>query len=362
MRNNRWLGLSGFGVAILVGVTGLLVSSPSLAAAEATLKVGDPAPALRFAKVYKGQSLETLDPKQTYIVECWATWCGPCRAAFPHLSALAKELEGKVTVIGVDVCESKSATEVQQFVDKQADKMAYTVAADPNGMVATNWLNAAGQNGIPFSFVVAKGKIAWMGNPTGLSAPMVLALAEGKVAVQSLEELLKPVFKLRDEGKPADAVAKLDALAAEHREFADAMELNRFYLLLEYDEPAAYRVARKLLEGNTLKNNESGLYRMAHRLVFPTYKFKMRDWDLALAVTSRLNQIAPDPNPAYLWTLAEAKAGKQDYAGAIATMQSLFPVVDTHPATQGDRKFYEERLEAFQKAQKLAAARSQASN
>jgi hypothetical protein len=192
---------------------------------------------------------------------------------------------------------------------------------------------------------------------------MVLGLAEGKAtAFYSFNELVKPVFKLRDEGKPAEAVAKLDAIVAEHPEFAQQAELKRFYLLIEYDEAAAYRAGRKLLDGDTLKNDESRLYMMARRLVFPGLGLKTHDWDLALALSSQLNKISPEPNPAYMWTLAEAKAGKQDFAGAIATMEKLFPVVDSHPATKADRTFYEGRLKAIQEAQKQATVPPKVSN
>jgi thiol-disulfide isomerase/thioredoxin len=348
----------GFALALLC-----LALGAQLTAAEPKLKVGAPAPALRFKKIFKGQAVETLDLKQSYIIECWATWCGPCRAAFPHLSALAKELEGKVIVVGVDVNETKSLEAVQQFVDQQGDRMAYTVVADPDKTVATNWLAAAGVGGIPFSFVVVGGKIAWMGHPEGLDARMVLSLASGKaVALESFEDLFKPVAKLRAEGKYAEAVTQLDAIVGQHPEFARDADLRRFYLLIEYDEPAAYRAARKLLEDDMFRNHESRLYSMARRLVHPDLVLKNRDWDLALAVSSRLNQVSPDPNPAYLWTLAEAQAGKHDYAKAIAMMETLFPIVDSHPAIKGDRKFYEGRLKAFQDAQQKAAALPKTAN
>jgi hypothetical protein len=131
---------------------------------------------------------------------------------------------------------------------------------------------------------------------------------------------------------------------------------------MDYDEPAAYRVARNLLEGASLKNNESQLYIMSHRLVYPGLELKTPDWDLALALSTQLNKIAPDPNPAYLWTLAEANAGRHDYAKAVEIMQSLFPIVDSHPAIRGDRGFYEGRLKAIQEAQKQAMGSAKAGN
>ena len=45
---------------------------------------------------------EVLQSEQPVLVDFWAAWCGPCRAAAPEVSALAKEMVGRAVVLKVD--------------------------------------------------------------------------------------------------------------------------------------------------------------------------------------------------------------------------------------------------------------------
>ena len=56
-----------------------------------TLSVGDPAPKLAVKEFVKGEPLKDLEKGKTYVVEFWATWCGPCRTSIPHLTELQKK-------------------------------------------------------------------------------------------------------------------------------------------------------------------------------------------------------------------------------------------------------------------------------
>lgn len=152
------------------------------APAKRTLAAGDPAPALQCGTFLRGDPFDAFPPGRITVVEFWATWCGPCVGAFPHLSAVQHEYrERGLTVLGVDVWEEKGpvargADEVRKFVESRAAQLGYSVALDrADGAMARNWLEAAGLRGIPATFVVdGAGKLAWIGHPNAL----VLVLEE----------------------------------------------------------------------------------------------------------------------------------------------------------------------------------------
>src|SRR5664279_4900575 len=136
-----------------------------------SLNIGDPAPPLRVRVWLKGSPVQRFEKGNVYVLEFWATWCKPCIAAMPHLSALAVEYKDRVTIVGVDIYEKKTTSleKVKAFVDSMGHRMDYHVAAEDSNLMVVDWFDASGEQGIPKSFVVnAEGRLAWIGNPKGL--------------------------------------------------------------------------------------------------------------------------------------------------------------------------------------------------
>ena len=178
---------------LLLGIL-ILTCFSSNRLSAATLKIGDPAPKITSGKWIQGEPVKAYEKDKAYIVEFWATWCGPCRSTIPHLNEVHKRFKDKgLVVIGQD-CWEEDESAVAPFVKEMGDKMTYRVALDDKskvekGSMATDWMEAAGLNGIPSLFLVGKdAKIAWMGHPMELRDETISQVLAGTYDIKKAAE------------------------------------------------------------------------------------------------------------------------------------------------------------------------------
>ncbi|BDS07811.1 hypothetical protein NT6N_28510 [Oceaniferula spumae] len=150
----------------------------------AALKVGDAIPANVFEGVtwVQGDPLKALnEPGKIYILECWATWCGPCIAAIPHVNDLHNKFADKgLVIVGMNVWED-GIEKAQNFVKKKGDGMSYRVAfsGGRKSAFADNIMKPAGITGIPRALVVKDGKLILNTHPARIDEALVSSLLDG---------------------------------------------------------------------------------------------------------------------------------------------------------------------------------------
>lgn len=179
-----------------------LLACSSIASAQATLKVGDAAPPLTVGKWVRGKPVEKFEAGTVYVMEFWATWCGPCKAAMPHLAKLQAD-HPEIVIIAQDVGEEdKESSKVEAWIADLGDQMKGLRVAtddrsgDDEGKMFVAWNQAARAETLPATFVIDKeGKIAWIGRPDG--------------AREAVEQLLAGTFD-RDAAKKQSAAKNAD--------------------------------------------------------------------------------------------------------------------------------------------------------
>jgi thiol-disulfide isomerase/thioredoxin len=308
----------------------LLLLSATLSAAG--LKVGDPAPATRPATMLQGEAVKDFKKGEVYVFECWASWCGPCIAAIPHLNELHKQMGKKgVVITGVNVWESErdaaSAQRAKDFLQAQGSKMSYRVALGGKAFIK-DWLEAAEVNGIPHAFVVADGKIAWTGHPAQLTAEMLGDILTGtplaaaapiaeKIPQRRLSKPAVPAGTAPNDPEMAAAQAKLDALS-------EAMRA-RDWDAAEKALPAAAGVLPKQ-EGQELRDSIEAQIGLARGKPAKFYAQLQKLADEEFDDPEALNEIA--------WRLLTMKAFAQNPNLALAekcAVQSVKLTKEEHP-------------------------------
>lgn len=215
-------------VAALVGVLGIAFRGT---AAEPELRVGDPAPPLRTGRWIQGEPVKALEKGKVYVVEFWATWCGPCRDSIPHLNDLHRQFKDRgVIVIGQDCWESDESR-AERFVKEMGGRMTYRVALDDRlgsekGMMAETWMDAARQDGLPTAFVVdSASRVVWIGHPLELKPTILEAVLDGTHDLEKAKADFRQALKDSEAWKIVqfhkalvrDALRKQDWTAAEAR-------------------------------------------------------------------------------------------------------------------------------------------------
>jgi thiol-disulfide isomerase/thioredoxin len=232
-------------LAMAIGCVGGI--NKSLIAQSELLTIGSAAPSLNVEHwVQNGQGkfkpVTKFEPNKVYVVEFWATWCGPCIASMPHLAELQKAYADKGVQI-VSISDEDLET-VESFLEREVREVgepdngavgkktyrdvtsAYCLTTDPDQSSYRDYMEAAAQNGIPTAFIVGKdAKIEWLGHPMEMDGPLEAvvadswdrkAYAEEVRARQEAEKAMQDIFALLQKEDYDGAVNLIDELSVDN--------------------------------------------------------------------------------------------------------------------------------------------------
>jgi thiol-disulfide isomerase/thioredoxin len=352
-------------------VAAILMAWTRAGVAADNLSIGDPAPKLTVKEFVKGDPIAKLEKGKTYVVEFWATWCGPCRTSIPHLTELQKHHKD-VTFIGVSIWE-QDPKKVKPFVEEMGDKMNYHVAVDDvpegskanDGAMAKSWMTAAARDGIPAAFVVnGDGKIAWIGHPMQMDKPLEeitagkwdLAAAsaqfkrenEAKRKLQALNAKLQEALRSGDSKK---VLKVLDDAIADNPDLEARLGLIKFMVLSGKDGDAdkAQEYGKRLVD-TVLKDNPEGLNEFAWRIVGADKATKpdAKVVKVALAAALRADEISKGKDAGIADTLAKAYFVSGDATKALECQERAIKLAKGTPLEQDEGM--QKRLEEYKKA------------
>ena len=326
-----------------------------------TLVVGDPAPNVTVSKWVKGTPIKGFEKGKLYVVEFWATWCGPCKESIPHLTELAKKYPD-VKFTGVSVWESDQK-DVEPFVKNMGDKMSYNVAMDQlpagktdgsQGAMAKTWMTAAGQNGIPAAFIIDRdGHVAWIGHPMAMEEPLAKIVnntygpndyksakdqQELMLHMMAYETRLRDAMNANDEAKLLSIMDEM--LSDSNTEVQAQGGMMKFSFLLgqkKYED--AYAVGKSLVD-KQFHDNWDRLNSLAWAIVDPQRGPEKKDLDLAMSAAQR--SVDLDKNSANLDTLARVFFDKGDKAKALELEKEAMSL-----APDDQKKDYEATIKEF---------------
>jgi thiol-disulfide isomerase/thioredoxin len=308
------------------------------------LDVGSPAPPLTIAKWFsRGEA--KIEPGKVYVVEFWATWCGPCLQSMPKLGKLQKAQGAKgLVVIGIS---NEAQNTVQEFVKKHPE-MDYHVAVDDKNATWEAWMK--GISGIPHAVVVdRKGVVVWKGHPmSGMDRVVERVLAgtygEKERKATQLGDQLQAQLRSNELEKAEKTCFEILALDAENDEAIDL--LCRLYAHVQKPMKELFP---KLAE--TFAGKPDALSRLAI-LIMNQEAPEDRDLALALSSVKEAQKLSTGASAAVL----RARARLEYFVGliprAIATAEEAAAAAqdeDEKKALEAEVAYYRSALAAQKK-------------
>lgn len=113
------------------------------------LRIESAAPPIKVDAWLRGEPLTNFQSGKVYLLEFWATGCGPCVAAIPHLMELLEKYQDSgFEVVGVAASEEgptaqEARTRLDAWLTEMFQNPTYRIAFDYTGKMNRLWMQAS---------------------------------------------------------------------------------------------------------------------------------------------------------------------------------------------------------------------------
>ena len=362
-------------LTLCVVVCALTFQPRSVPAAE--LGIGSKAPALDIEHwVQDGNGFFKPVTKfargKVYVVEFWATWCGPCIQSMPHLAELQNKYRGRgvqIVSISDETLDEVKALMLQQYDESgktfQQVTSAYSLTTDPDGSNHVAYMEAANQTGIPTAFIVGKtGLIEWIGSPFDMDEPLeevvtdswdresykARLIAEEK-AKREFEESMERIAMLAGAERFDEAFTMLDermkSSVSDDTKMAYAAVKNSLKLRagrLDDEVIAFYRSEMKKMKGDAFSLGRFGF--SMYGQIQQGYKIGPLANDSIVAITAEIEAADDDIKPLLHNTVALLQQATGKIDAAIKSQQAAIDASKDERQKGRLRPFLEELKKA----------------
>ncbi len=335
----------------------------SASAFAQTLSLGDAMPTIGDdANWLQGSPVSAWEEGQIYVLDFWATWCGPCIASIPHINELSqKHADDGVNVIGMAIWPREGMTPTDEYVQERGDEMSYRIAEDVGGKLAERYMRATGSNGIPTIMIVNRaGQLVWKGHPMSGFDDALESVIDGTFDLNAAKKLAA----IEKQGKEILATVRekqnaqdWDGVVAGYRQ---VVELDGFPFAAYYGYQAfttlasseranspeqAYTYAGHLME--RFAGDEEVFSHMAQFIAEGPIADESRDLDLALKLAETGVKNAPASEALPHAMLASVHHARGEHAAAIKAQTKAVEIATNEKADPRMVKEFEAALDEY---------------
>lgn len=161
-------------------ILALMFASLVNSSAQSSVALGTKINELKFTDYVQNISDQDAFKGKFKVLEFWATWCGPCLKAVPHLNELKESFNDHKNLIFLSISYEKPEV-MQKTLGRLSFKTA-VVSDQTQTVFESLGVKQAGVIRIPQTFIVDNNNVVrWKGKPSELTHELINGILNEKI-------------------------------------------------------------------------------------------------------------------------------------------------------------------------------------